>query len=385
MGGARIGALAGRIVTQFRRDRRTLALLFIVPIVVLSLLGYFFRMETADISLGVVNRDRLPEGSPLGALSMADRLIAELRATDEFDVIDLREEEVNPYLAEGRVKAVLIFPENYTRRALIGHRLPVEVILEGSDPDTNEIILRYLSVMFPHALSHLARPMGGAANLADSGTYDLKVYYFHAGKEYDTLDYFAPAYIALFAFMFVFLLTSVSFLRERSQGTLERLMASPLSRGEIVLGYMFGFSLFAFIQSLVILLFVVLVLQIHYTGSLVIVFVVVLILTVGSVNLGIFLSTFARTELQVIQFIPLVIVPQVLMSGIFWAVEDMPQFLQAIAYAMPLTYANDTLRDVMIKGYGLDHGAVVNNIVILLVFACLMVAVAALTLRREVA
>jgi ABC-2 type transport system permease protein len=379
-----VSALAWRIATQFRRDRRTLALLLLVPIVVLSLLGYFFRMETANIPLAVVNKDSVPEASPLGTVSIADRIIRELDATDEFEVTKISEGEIDSYLASGRAKAVIVFPEHYTRRALIGQRLEVQLILEGSKRDTNEKIVRYLSIAFPNALSRLGRPAGGAANIPDSGTYDIRVSYFYGSKDYDSLDYFAPAFIALFAFMFVFMLTSVSFLRERGQGTLERLMASPLSRAEIVVGYMLGFSLFALIQSLVILLFAVLILQIHYAGSLVIVFVVVMILTIGSVNLGIFLSTFARNELQVVQFIPLIIVPQALMSGIFWAVEDMPQFLQAIAYLMPLTYANNTLRDVMVKGYGLDAISVINNILVLLFFACLMVVVGAATLRREV-
>ena len=144
-------------------------------------------------------------------------------------------------------------------------------------------------------------------------------------------------FIGLFAFFFVFLLTSVAFLRERSQGTIERLLVSPLSRTELVLGYVFGFRSSRWLQSLVILRFVIYVLRVHYAGNLGLLFLVTLALTIGGVNMGIFVSAFARNELQVVQFIPLLIVPQVLLGGLFFPVSTLPVVLKQLAYVMPLT------------------------------------------------
>jgi ABC-2 type transport system permease protein len=197
------------------------------------------------------------------------------------------------------------------------------------------------------------------------------------------LDYFAPVLIGFFAFFLIFLLTCVSFLRERTLGTMERLAASPMTRGEIVVGYMMGFGLFALVQSAIIVLFTAFVLQVHYAGNLLWVFVITLILALGAVNLGIFLSSFARSELQAVQFIPLVIVPQGLLSGLLWPVKDMPGWLQAVSGILPLTYANRALTDIMIRGKGLADTS--GELGVLIVFAALMVALAALTLRREVA
>jgi ABC-2 type transport system permease protein len=104
-------------------------------------------------------------------------------------------------------------------------------------------------------------------------------------------------------------------------------------------------------------------------------------LTIAGVNLGIFASAFARNELQVVQFIPLVLVPQVLLGGLFFPVATLPVVIKQIAYALPLTYANFALRDVMIKGLGLD--AIWPDLAFLAGFAVLMVIAAALSLRQE--
>ena len=114
-------------------------------------------------------------------------------------------------------------------------------------------------------------------------------------------------------------------------------------------------------------------------------FVLALLLALGAVNLGIFLSTFARTELQILQFIPIVIVPQGLLSGIFWPVDSLPAVLQPVARVLPLTYAVEALRDVMIRGHDLSAASVQLAIIVLAAIAALFVALAAATIRREVA
>ena len=137
------------------------------------------------------------------------------------------------------------------------------------------------------------------------------------------LDYVAPALLATLALFFGFLLTGISFLRERSQGTLERLMASPVSRLDIVLGYLLGFFVFALTQTLIIVLFTIYALNVHYNGDLWQIFVFQLVVLIGSINLGIFISAFARNEFQMVQFIPLIILPQVFLCGVLWPVEQM--------------------------------------------------------------
>ncbi|MDO8491235.1 MAG: ABC transporter permease, partial [Dehalococcoidia bacterium] len=164
------------------------------------------------------------------------------------------------------------------------------------------------------------------------------------------LDRMAPALMATFAMFFVFLLTGISFLRERSQGTLERVMVSPVSRLDLVVGYLGGFILFAAVQSLIILLFTVFVLGIQYQGALWQIFVFQLVVTVVALNLGLFVSAFARNEFQVVQFIPLVLVPQILLSGVLLPTDQMPAYLKALSKVLPLTFAVDGLNGIMLQG-----------------------------------
>ena len=196
------------------------------------------------------------------------------------------------------------------------------------------------------------------------------------------LNYIAPALLATLALFFGFLLTGISFLRERSQGTMERLMASPVSRLDIVIGYLFGFFIFALVQTTIILLFTIYVLDVTYRGDLWQIFVFQIVVIIGAVNLGIFISTFARNEFQMVQFIPLIIFPQVFLCGVLWPVEQMPDYLQWLSKILPLTYAVDGLREIMLNAKSLiDVGL---ELAILVAFAVFISILAAITLRRGV-
>ncbi len=382
MRGSRIGALARRIITQFRRDHRTLALLFVVPIVILTLLAYIMRIEAKPIAIAAVNQD-VVVSSPLGQAPVSQRIIEGLKGNDALATTTLSLEEANTLIKEGKIKAVVVFPQDFSQQFTSRRHGEVFVTLEGSDPQASVMVLANLNRTLSAVVLDLMTPPG--APVPAGPPVELKISYLYAGEEFDTLDRFAPVFISLFSFFLVFLLTSVSFLRERAQGTMERLLASPLNRTEIIIGYMLGFSIFAFIQSLVIFLFTVYALQVHYLGNPLVIFLIIALLALGAVNLGIFLSTYARNELQVVQFIPLVITPQALLCGLFWPVENMPQVLQWIARVLPLTYANEALQQVMIKGFSITEGTVPQDILILVVFAAIMVAAGTLTLRREVA
>jgi len=196
------------------------------------------------------------------------------------------------------------------------------------------------------------------------------------------LDYIAPALLATMALFFSFLLTGISFLRERSQGTMERLMASPVSRLDVVLGYLFGFFLFALAQTLIILLFTIYVLDVNYNGDLWQIFVFQIVVIAGAVNLGIFISTFARNEFQMVQFIPLILFPQIFLCGVIWPVEQMPEYLQWIGRFLPLKYGVDGLRDIMLSGMSLID--VWFELLVLVSFTVTTSILATLTLRRGV-
>ncbi len=194
------------------------------------------------------------------------------------------------------------------------------------------------------------------------------------------LDYTAPAMLAMLILFFGFLLTGISFQRERSQGTLERLMAAPVSRLDVVSGYLMGFLLFALAQTLIIFFYMVYVLDINFQGDLWQIIVFQAIIGVGAVCLGTFTSTFARNEFQIMQFIPIVILPQFFLCGLLWPVEQLPEYLQWIAKFLPLTYGVDGIRAMMLEGESLL--GVIKEVGVLAGFAAGFVVLASLTLRR---
>jgi ABC-2 type transport system permease protein len=201
--------------------------------------------------------------------------------------------------------------------------------------------------------------------------------------ETQMLDYIAPAVLALLILFFGFILTGISFLRERSQGTLERLMASPVSKGDVVGGYLLGFLLFAVLQTMILFFYFIYVLDVSFAGTLWEIIVFEVIIGILSVCLGIFTSVFARNEFQMVQFIPLIILPQIFLCGLLWPVSQMPDYLQWIAKFLPLTYGVDGIRALMLQGQGLlDIG---KEIGILAAYAAGLMVLASLTLRRGAA
>ncbi len=192
------------------------------------------------------------------------------------------------------------------------------------------------------------------------------------------MDFFTPVLPPFFVFFFVFVLSGLSFLRERLNGTAERILASPLNRSELVSGYILGFFPAAMVQAAVVMLFARYVLSGLWGGWIAV--IVVFLLCLVAECLGVFISAFARSEFQVLQFIPLVILPQVLLCGIIWPIDTFPDWLRITAYCFPLTYAVEAIRDVAIRGFGILD--VWQDLAMLIAFTILGTTLAALSVRR---
>lgn len=360
-------AIARRILKQLSHDHRTAALIIVVPLVLLSIIGALFKTNQI-FNIGIVNQDQ-GVSTPVAQLNFGSKIASSLKNSSNLNWEKENLDQANSDLKDGRLDAYILLDSSLSEQYLAGQVPSFSIKLEGSDPNATQQVLGLVTKSVSESFSGSSLPA-------------LSVSYLYGGKDFDSLDYFAPVFIAFFAFMFVFLLTCVSFLRERTQGTIERLFASPVNNTEIVLGYFLGFLFFALLQSLVVLLFTIYVLKVHFLGNLWAVFLLEFVLVTGAVNLGIFLSTFARNELQVIQFIPLVVVSQGLLSGLIWPVSSMPALLRWISYAMPLSYANHALRAVMIQGKNL--AAISVDIYVLIAFAILMVVLASVSIRQSV-
>jgi ABC-2 type transport system permease protein len=360
MSGHRIAAITSRLLHQFRRDRRTLALLFVAPLVILSLLGYLIRGSASAPNVGIANEDQGPLGGTIAS---------SLEQSSKITATTINPADGDAKLKDGSLVAYIVFPADFSQLAQQGTIAP-EIHLEGSQPGTQMSVLQAVQSALASQAAVKFLP---------------NVSYLYGGRDLDQLDYFGAAFIGLILFFLVFVVTIVSFLRERSQGTLERLMASPLRRGEIVVGYMLGFTVLALIQAVEVLVFSLYVLNVHNQGNVLLIFGLEVLMAISAVNLGIFLSMFARTEFQAVQFIPLVIVPQVLLSGILFPVSTEPKALQYISDLLPLTYAVNGLRDVMLKGADLTWSSLQLDVGVVAGFCVLVIVAGIGTLRRRIA
>ena len=191
-----------------------------------------------------------------------------------------------------------------------------------------------------------------------------------------------PLVMGLFPFVLLFVVTSIAVLRERTQGTLDRLMVSPIGRGDLLVGYALAFSLVALVQGTINLAVGLWLLDLQNAGALWLTVVLVLGQALLGIALGLFLSAFARNEFQAVQFLPAVVLPQVFLAGLLVPLERMPAGLEVAARVLPLTYAFEGLDRIVIRGHGLDDGRVVLDLGVILGGAALALAAGALTLRR---
>jgi ABC-2 type transport system permease protein len=187
--------------------------------------------------------------------------------------------------------------------------------------------------------------------------------------------------MGLAAMMVTFMLSIISFVHERSQSTLERLLSSPATEGEIVAGYALAFGFVGLIQSIVILLTAILLFDIQIQGNVVLALSIILLFGIGNQGLGFVLSSVAKNEFQAIQFMPIILFPSILLSGVFWPIEAVPDLLRPVSYFLPLTYAVDGLRSVMIRGWGV--GDVWLQLIVLAAFAVVMLLLSAYGLKKR--
>jgi ABC-2 type transport system permease protein len=362
----RVAALTRRLLQGFRRDRRTVALLFVAPIVILGLLGYLMRGSATAPEVGIANQD----SGPLGGV-----IVNALNQSSLIRTTTVSPSDGDAKLTDGSLAAYIVFPSSFTQQAQAGNIAP-EVHLEGSQPGESGPVVQALQ-----------QAMSSVAAQAPGGGLRFKpvISYLYGGPSLDTLDYFGAAFVGLAVFFLVFVITIVAFLNERSQGTLERLMASPLRRGEIVLGYMLGFTVLALVQAVEVLVFALAVLKVHNQGNVLLIFGMEALMAIAAVNLGIFLSMFARSEFQAVQFIPLVVVPQLLLSGIVFPVSTEPGPLQWLSDVLPLTYAVNGMRDIMVKGADLTWSSLQLDAAVVAFFCVLLIAAGTATLRRRIA
>jgi ABC-2 type transport system permease protein len=338
-----------RLIKQIGADKRSLGLMFGAPILIIYLLQVVL---TSSVSQPVIDMINAPEDFEKHLEKYAD--IHNIAS----------EEEAIQRLESGESDAYLLIKGN----------MPV-LTLEGSDPTVNSNVHRALQQTMQEISREALAALPNPIPLPEKP----EVKYYFGDKDLSSFDFLAPVLMGFFVFFFVFILSGISFLRERISGTLDRTLATPLRRGEIVVGYFVGFGMFVVIQTILIQLFTVFGLDVPLAGSFWLVLLVNILLAMVALSLGTFLSAYARNELQLFQFIPIVIVPQVLFSGIF-DLSEAPEWVNVLSTIFPLTYGAEALRDVMIRGKGFSDIAL--EVTILLGYSLFFLVLNTLALKK---
>lgn len=322
-------ALVKRIIIQTIRDKRTLALMMIAPLVLLTLMNFLFTSnKTSALKVGVYKT--------------SDNFNEELESND-IEVVkyddnkDLKEKVIGD-----KLKA---FIENDNENLYITY--------ENSNPtDTTQVKAKVQGVLGKIQAASLKEMIQKANGniLSNKGSILIENSYIYGDEDLSFFDTISPILIGFFVFFFVFLISGISLLKERTSKTLEKILATSIKRREIIFGYLFGYGIFAVIQTVIVVFYSIYVLNIRMEGNIMLMLLTNIIIAFVALSLGILLSTFANSEFQMMQFIPIVVIPQIFFTGLI-PVENMEGWLQKVSHIMPLYYGAQALQGIMIKSY----------------------------------
>ncbi|NRD76529.1 ABC transporter permease [Bacillus sp. BRMEA1] len=365
----RISALVKRICLQMLRDKRTLALMFVAPLLVLTLMYFIFNGNTVNPKIGVVGVDQ-------GLIKIIEKAKIDVKNYDKATKQTVVDDKLDGLLQDENGKLTLI--------------------LQNADPSTAKPLqMKINQAVAVYSQTKLMQQLPMMTGMPNSKTLGMTqqnpavtdkftektmtTKYVYGNKDTAFFDVLSPILVGFFVFFFVFIISGIGLLRERTTGTLERLMSTPIRRTEIVTAYLIGFGIFAVVQTIIVVLYAINVLDIVLVGSMINVIFINLLLALVALSLGILLSTFASSEFQMMQFIPIAVVPQVFFAGIF-PLSGMANWLQIIAEIFPMYYAGDALKKVMYEGFGLtDIG---GDLLALVIFALLFIVLNIVALKR---
>ncbi|MEM3396476.1 MAG: ABC transporter permease [Thermoplasmata archaeon] len=382
----RVLVFTKRALFQFRHDKRTFAFILAVPLLMILIFGYTFSGEVQNVSVVFVSEDTGVNSTqfplfPHKDFNLSDKIFKNI----DREVLNLKVEQdfenARRQVENREAWALIYIPGNFTNEFLsaasgVGNGSKITVYLDGSNPTITGAVLSALGEAVKKAVEEISGP-----NLTQKSPVGLERNYIYGSEDTKFIDYFAPGVMSFAVMMVTTILTIILFVNERRNGTLQRIMATPAKAEEVVLGYALAFGIICLLQSCVIMLTGILLFGITIKGNVLLAFAVFFIIGVGHQGMGILLSSGAKNELQAIQFIPFIIFPSVLLSGLFWPVESIPEVLQPISYFVPLRYGIDAERSIMVRGLGI--GDVWLEICVLLAFAAITLAGSTMLLRRK--
>ena len=383
-------------LTEFPRDKMRLVVFLIMPIFMMILTGFIFPNQSSikDIPIGIVNSDPKVGNQLKEALSNIEMTKGNKAfIVKEYKTVD----QVKEAIKKQDVNGALIIPEDFSNVIMSSKQAKITIIEDQSSPQiskTTTSVLSKVVEMFGQKIgsqkvetllsrsSQTGKPDTSMQQMPPSGQSDASSYITPISVEVKGLiegetnyfDFVAPGIIAMIVLTAVLTGLAASVSVEREHGTLDGILIAPISRLSIIMGKALSQSVRGLIQGALVLLLAMVLFGVHINGSLLLVTLILILGIFSFVGLGILVSASAAQQESAMQVLSMVQFPMLFLSGVFFPIQQMPAFMQVISKCVPLTYAVDALRKVMILGAGI--GDVAKELVVLVLFGAVTLIIA---------
>jgi ABC-2 type transport system permease protein len=384
----RVWFIARREMIQLLRDRRTIIVFVSVPAVLVLLFGYALSFDVRHLRTVVLDEDRTP----------ASRLLVErFVQTGRFDLLGAvsSERELRHALDYGRAQVAVRIPPRYAQDLGTDRTVPVQVILDGSDPHAANVALQHAQgLLADHARRvTFATLTGGHSTEGDreaEGASErlamplqpvdprIRIWY---NPDLRDADFMIPGVVGTITSLLTMFLSAFSIARERELGTFEQLIVTPLQRVEIILGKLIPYAAIAFTNICIVIGTGSLVFGVPIRGDLGLLMALSLLFIMGSLGIGLFVSTISQTQAQVFPILIMNYLPNVLLSGFVFPIASMPAVIQPLTQVIPLTHYLVIIRGIMLKGMGID--AFIPQLTYLTVFCLGILTLSILMLHKK--
>ena len=371
----RLRSLIRKEFIQIARDPRTLAIMFVMPTVMLFLLGYAATNDVRNVALAVFDQSR----------SAASRdLLAAYRAADYFrlaydvDSVD----EMKSLIDSGQVKTGLIIPPDYAERLARGETAEVAFVIDGSDPTLAGTALSAATLIGQAKSTAVLRAAlesrGASGAVTPPIEVRTQVWY---NPDLVSAYFMIPGLIGVILQYLAVILTSTAIVRERERGTIEQLIITPIRAWELMVGKVTPYVLIAFFDLIEVLVIGAVWFQMPINGDLGLLLATSAIFLTSALGIGLLISTIARTQFEAMLTAVFLQLPAIFLSGFFFPIAAMPPFLQAISYLIPLRYYLIIVRAILVKGVGLS--AILPEVLALAVFGIVVMVIAVRRFRKR--
>ncbi len=367
--------IAWKELIQLRRDRLTLAMVAALPVMQLLLFGYAINTDVRHIPLVVFDQD---------ASASSRDLVRSLAATGFYDPVGAVTDygEIEHALRSARARAALVIPTRYASDLRLGRPTKVQLIVDGSDPQTVASATDAASGLVAARDAELTVARLHGATRAPGPLLSLEPETWY-NPELRTAVFVVPGLVGVILTMTMIMLTAMAIARERERGTLEQLIVSPIGRVELMVGKILPYVAIGYVQMTIVLIIGATVFRTPLAGSAALLYVLALLFIAANLALGLVFSTFAQTQQQAMQMSFFFLLPNILLSGFMFPYDAMPRVAQVLAQALPLTHFLRIVRGIALRGAGFSDLS--GELVWLAGILVGLVAIAALRFQKKVA